>query len=436
LINDISRDIIIIVKKIIFMELCLIMVKKDGYNKKILLFKALVLFVFVVVGLMYSTIKTNNVYAKQIKENKKSDSEVTVGVGEKIKLDIAKDNKYDKYKFVIKNDKYAHVTSFGNIYGYKKGKTVVNCYKKRDYEKEGENAEILETVKVIVKPAPKKINVTTKKDYVFKGQKMKVKVAINNKYACSTYEYKSSDPSVCKVSKNGMLTARKKGDVKITVKAFNGVKKSIKVKIKDTDKLVALTFDDGPSDNTRRLLKEMDELDFHGTFFMVGTMIRGNGDILRTMKDNGNELAVHAWNHGNLANMSKSQVIADMKRTANLINEYTGVDVNLMRPPYGSYNATTIKALKAIDYSCIIWNINVEDYLTTDSNVVYNNILRCVHPGAVLVIHDSHSWSVDGVIKAMKQLKKQGYEFCTVSEFCKVKGLKLGGGEKIFGTTN
>ena len=265
--------------------------------------------------------------------------------------------------------------------------------------------------------------------------KVKVKKGVY-RYGKVRFTYKSSNRRVATVNSKGVVTGVSKGNVTITIKSSNGVKRKFPLRVKGIDKLVALTFDDGPSIHTPRLLEAMHDNGFHGTFFMVGTFVQGNQGTLKKMLKYRNELGIHGWNHPYYSKMSQAEVASDIDRTRNLICSYTGVSPNLVRPPYGSHNATTLAAFSQMGCSCCMWNTDIEDWKYFNAAVVENNILNRVHPGAVLVIHDSHSWSVDAIISAMPKLKAQGYELCTVSDFCRLKGINLSPGSSFYGTDN
>ena len=290
-------------------------------------------------------------------------------------------------------------------------------------------------VKIVVKKAPKTLTLKSSASYLFTNDTAKLLANVNKNSASRKITFSSSNKKVATVSKKGVIKAKKKGTVKLTAKAYNGVKASVKLQIKSSSKLICLTFDDGPSSYTPKLLDALKKYNFHGTFFMVGVEAQGKKSTIQTMMKNGNELGMHSWHHDYLTKMSEAQIESDVAKTRALIKDYTGVSPVMFRPPYGATNDTVYKALKNKGCPVIMWNINVNDYETTSSEVVYNNIKKRVHPGAVLVLHDSHSWSVDGLIKAMPELKNQGYELVTVSEFARLKKIKLAPGKRFVGTS-
>ncbi len=282
------------------------------------------------------------------------------------------------------------------------------------------------------------------REYIFVGDSFvitpKVKKSYKKNFVAQSgqavsFTYKSSNKKVATVSKNGKVKGKKKGKVKITISSNFGYKKVIKLEVKGTDKLVVLSFDDGPSEYTPRLLEAMKKNGYHGTFFMVGNQAQNRKSVLKTMVKYGNEVGMHSWQHDAYGKMEEKDIIADINKTRKLIKDYTGVTPKLVRPPYGSKGDETLAAFKKAGSPCIMWNTDIEDWKTTETATVEKNILNRVHPGAVLVIHDSHSWSVNAIINAMPKLKKKGYELVTVSEFARIRGINLSPGSVFTGTS-
>ena len=348
----------------------------------------------------------------------------TIGVGEKLKLksSIALPDASEDASGTASFDAKIVSVSDSTVKGLKVGTTKLKL----------ENGT---TVKITVKKAPSKLTLKSSAKYIFTNDTAKLTANVNKNAYSRKITFASSNKKVATVSSAGVVKGKKKGTVKLTAKTYNGVKKTVKLHVKSKSKLICLTFDDGPSGETPRLLKALKKYNYHGTFFMVGVEAQGKKNTIKTMKANGNELGMHSWHHDYLTKMTKEQVEADITKTRNLIKSYSGVSPTLFRPPYGATSDTVYAAFKSKGCPCIMWNINVKDYETTSSEVVYNNIKKTVHPGAVLVIHDSHAWSVTGLIKSLPWLKSQGYELVTVSEFARLKGIKLEPGKKFVGTS-
>ena len=184
-----------------------------------------------------------------------------------------------------------------------------------------------------------------------------------------------------------------------------------------TDPTVFLTFDDGTSSNTHKILDILNEAGVKGTFFVVGSQIVNNGSVAREavkrIVDEGHTLAIHCYNHTySEIYKSKEAYFADFDKVVALLEEITGFSPNIVRLPSGTYSAklfcgqysgTTdtyyeiVSELYARGYEVIDWNIDTEDFTTATgvSNIVSNAIsgaktrLSREYKTAVILMHDT-----------------------------------------------
>ncbi|MCL2676479.1 MAG: polysaccharide deacetylase family protein [Streptococcaceae bacterium] len=180
-------------------------------------------------------------------------------------------------------------------------------------------------------------------------------------------------------------------------------------------KLIALTFDDGPNPaTTPLLLNELQKENVKVTFFSLGQNIQANPDIIKREAKEGNEIASHTWDHKDLTTLSPSQQLDEITGTQKLIKQLTGQDNHFFRPPYGSINNS---ALNVSDNAAILWSIDARDWArTSDVSGTVQAAVSAAHPGAIIIMHDIHLWSVQAVPQIIKTLKSQGYTFVTVSQ--------------------
>ena len=124
-------------------------------------------------------------------------------------------------------------------------------------------------------------------------------------------------------------------------------------------KLIAFSFDDGPSrKNTEKILKALDKNNARATFFMLGQNAKYYPDLVKKVEESGNEVAGHSWNHPLLTKLGKKGVKKQMSRMNEAIASVTGSDVGLLRPPYGSINRTVKNTVKD---PLILWSIDTLD---------------------------------------------------------------------------
>lgn len=231
--------------------------------------------------------------------------------------------------------------------------------------------------------------------------------------------WKSSNSSVVSVTGNGVITRHKKGTVTITVTgAETGVIASCRVRVPGT-KQVALTFDDGPSTHTARFLDYLATTDAKVTFFMVGNRMNSYKETVKRMAKQGHELGYHSWDHYNQTKRPDSQIISEYNKANKILKNLTKQEFTVWRTPGGAFND---RVLKCVPLPHIFWSSSTQDWRTRNADKVYSAILKQAKDGAIILLHDLHGTTVDGAIRAMKKLEKEGYEFVTVTELLSRNG--------------
>ncbi len=194
----------------------------------------------------------------------------------------------------------------------------------------------------------------------------------------------------------------------------------------DSDKpMLALTFDDGPSAHTERLLNIFKAHGGKGTFFVVGTSIERNKALLKRMAEEGHEIGNHSWSHPQLTDLGRQDIVSQITRTSDKIYEASGQKCRLVRPPYGSYNDTVQLVGASLGVSYILWSVDTLDWKTKNADAVYNSVMSSARDGAIILVHDLHKTTVDAMEKVVPALLKKGYQLVTVSELLTSDGGKL-----------
>ena len=198
----------------------------------------------------------------------------------------------------------------------------------------------------------------------------------------------------------------------------------LQVQAKTGGKLVALTFDDGPSSKyTTQLLDGLKERGVPVTFFMLGEMAEDNRAIVRRAYEEGHEIACHSWDHPNLTGCSESEVKKQMEDTFEELDRACGDEADyLVRPPYGSTNQ---KVRDAIDAPLIYWSVDSEDWSLLNTTKVRKKIVEDTYDGCIILCHDIHKTTIPAALGAIDDLMELGYEFVTVSELYRRRGREL-----------
>lgn len=182
----------------------------------------------------------------------------------------------------------------------------------------------------------------------------------------------------------------------------------------DNRKRVALTFDDGPHPKvTEQILAILDEFDAKATFFMLGNKIEQYPEIAQDAKNRGHEIGNHTWTHPVLTKLPIDEVKEEFNKTENIIFDTIGEHSTVFRPPFGATN-DEIKALFSV--SSVNWSIDTLDWKHRNSQKILQILKANMHNNAVVLMHDIHQPTADGLRAVMQYLQDEGYEFLTVSE--------------------
>lgn len=228
------------------------------------------------------------------------------------------------------------------------------------------------------------------------------------------------------IIKNDYLKYSKKDNVKTNIK-------------RDLDefknkKLIAFTFDDGPSYiGTNKLLENLDKYNARVTFFVLGNRITNYKDTLKKAYDMGNLIGSHTYSHQNLLQLDKYSILDEIKKTNEAIKEITNEDILYLRPPYGNINLD-IKELA--NMYTILWDLDTEDWKYKDKNKIADYIVENAQDGSIVLLHDLYETSVDGALLAMEKLQNEGYAFVTVEEMAIIKNKKLDKQESYYNIKN
>ncbi len=184
----------------------------------------------------------------------------------------------------------------------------------------------------------------------------------------------------------------------------------------NTERCIALTFDDGPGYYTPKLLDILRDHQIKATFFLIGAKVPGDERVVRRMMRDGHEVGNHSFSHYEMTYLSPLDTYLEWWRAGTMIHNVTGYYPTIARPPYGAANNTTYEQMGRLGMSSILWSVDPRDWADKDSETVCQRIIHDTHPGAIILLHDIHSTSVDAVPCVIENLSAQDYQFVTVTE--------------------
>ena len=180
------------------------------------------------------------------------------------------------------------------------------------------------------------------------------------------------------------------------------------------NKVIALTFDDGPGPHTAHLLDILDQYGAKATFFLIGSKVSSQANVVRNIQARGHQLGNHSWSHPELPKLPVDQIAGEIDRTNDAIKQATGVTPAILRPPYGAVNGAVLEQLRLRGMSSILWSVDTRDWADRNSDIVCSRAVAGARPGAIILMHDIHQTSVGAVPCILSALKQQGYSFVTV----------------------
>ncbi len=186
-------------------------------------------------------------------------------------------------------------------------------------------------------------------------------------------------------------------------------------------KLLVLTFDDGPSKYTSKLLKVLKDEDVKATFFVLGENIAGKEDVLLQEKNDGHLIGIHSYKHVFFTKISKEKIIEQITTTKNMIYDITDFSPTYIRVPYGIINDNVKSILKEENLENILWNVDSLDWSYKDTQKTVKHIINTTNGNDIILMHDIYDTSVEAAKQIIKYYKENGYTFVTIAEFYRVK---------------
>lgn len=197
-------------------------------------------------------------------------------------------------------------------------------------------------------------------------------------------------------------------------KNIHTVESSDSNQIKNLDRAIAITFDDGPNEiTTPEILNILKKKDVQATFFMLGENVIKNKEIVEQVFKNGHEIGNHSFSHRQLTLLSNEEMKAEIDKTDQAIFNITGHIPDYIRPPYGSANNELAEIGKR---PFIEWSVDSKDWQSKNKESIINEVKNQVYPGSILLFHDIQPATVEALPEVIDYLYSQNYEFVTINQ--------------------
>ncbi len=187
--------------------------------------------------------------------------------------------------------------------------------------------------------------------------------------------------------------------------------------------MIALTFDDGPHyEYTKVILDALEKYNGVATFFVLGSRAEKNKDIIKRIAQGGNQIGNHTYDHKQLTKLSGKEIIDELTKTSDIIQDITSIRPSLLRPTYGDIN-DNLRLYS--DAPLILWSIDTLDWKSRNKKKVVNAALKKAKNGDIILMHDIYKSTAMAAEVIIKELSSKGYQLVTVEELYQAKGVDL-----------
>jgi len=194
----------------------------------------------------------------------------------------------------------------------------------------------------------------------------------------------------------------------------------------ETEKKIAITFDDGPSVFTLEILELLKKYNVKATFFCIGKNIETHPEILKQVIADGHLVGNHSYNHSSFFDFyNAKKVKEEIEKTDALLEKYTSKKINFFRPPYGVTTPSIRRALKKTGHKVIGWNIRSLDGGTKNQSLIFNRIIKRISPGGIVLLHDTAPHSVFVLEQFLQFLQQNNYKVISTEELLNLKAYDI-----------
>ncbi|WPO80154.1 polysaccharide deacetylase family protein [Flavobacterium sp. KACC 22761] len=194
----------------------------------------------------------------------------------------------------------------------------------------------------------------------------------------------------------------------------------------ETEKKIALTFDDGPSEFTLEVLELLKKNNAKATFFCIGKNIEKHPEILQKIISEGHLVGNHSYSHSKFFDFYNAKKITEeLQKTDKLLEKFTSKKINFFRPPYGVTTPSIRRALKVTGHKVIGWNIRSLDGGTKNTELILNRIKKRISPGGIVLLHDTAPHSVLVLEQFLQFLQQNNYKVVSVEELLNLNAYEI-----------
>ncbi len=185
------------------------------------------------------------------------------------------------------------------------------------------------------------------------------------------------------------------------------------------ERIMALTFDDGPDPRDRAIAALLKQHHISATFFYIGSKAKAMPGMVREILADRHTIGYHSYRHSMMSGLSSARLAADF-REGRAVMADLGVPLTWFRPPYGDFNPAVVQAARACGMETILWTIDSRDWAGIDGPAIAKNVIRRFHPGAILLFHSIHSATLQALPEVVAAAEKAHYRLVSLDEWRRI----------------
>ena len=237
------------------------------------------------------------------------------------------------------------------------------------------------------------------------------------------HAYANSGPVAASAEGNWGLSFQEDGQPPVANATFEDLAQYDAFYAQDTDeKIMYLTFDCGYENGNTGII--LDSLKKHGvsaTFFVVGTYIESEPELIKRMTEEGHTVGNHTWHHPDMSQIaSMDSFQKELKDVEDAYKEVTGKEMTkYYRPPQGKFSETNLQMAKELGYKTFFWSLAYVDWYDDDQPTkeeAFNKLLGRIHPGAVVLLHSTSDTNAAILDELLGKWEEMGYTFKGLDE--------------------
>lgn len=180
-------------------------------------------------------------------------------------------------------------------------------------------------------------------------------------------------------------------------------------------KVIALTFDDGPSKYTKSLLEILKKHNIHATFFLLGDKVLKNKETVLKIYSEGHLIGSHGYSHRIFTRLTNDEIYEEIELSKTAIESITNTPLKFIRVPYGIISDDVLNILNKYSLTSVLWHIDSTDWKLRNTNKIYAKVIKKAKDRRIILMHDTYKTSVSAVDKIIESLKDE-YSFVTIEE--------------------